>query len=70
VHLFRLGDAFALGWTAEGAAFVFLFDVATVDRAKGFLRRLCVDSAMSQDCCKAAIDMIESGLGGEGNTPA
>lgn len=65
MHLFRIGDAFALGWTAEGAAFVFLFDVATVDRAKGFLRRLCFDSAMSIDCCNAAIDMIEAGLQGE-----
>ena len=65
MHLFRVGDSFALGWTADGAAFMFLFDVSTVARAKCFLSKLLNDKAISWQTANAAFDMIEASLSGD-----
>ena len=64
MHLFRVGDRFALGWSQGGAAFVVLFDLQTIARAEGFLRRLYTDNAISLCTLDGALAMIAAGLSG------
>ena len=64
MHLFRLNEKFALGWTQDGAAFVVLFDLQTIARAEGFLKRLYMDNAISLCLLDGALAMIASGVAG------